>query len=199
MSKKKPTFPINEMLDGYLKRYKRNIKIPIFYEDLLRFQGSVTVFDKNDEDTLWVRVYYSEWDREEIDLSLKKIYTILHSDGNDNTIPFLNIDAIDFCTFGNSKPFRIIKRKRENLEDVIYYEGIAQVNDSILRMVSLPKEEQLAIYRAYTEELKLKAEEEAERKEEELRKQAAQKAQTAAANNTIVYTQTIITTTNMHS
>ena len=33
----------------------------------------------------------------EIDLSLKKIYTILHSDGNDNTIPFLNIDAIDLA------------------------------------------------------------------------------------------------------
>ena len=85
----------------------------------------------------------------------------------------------------NSKPFRIIKRKRENLDDVIYYEGIAQTNDSILRIVSLPKEEQLAIYTAYVEELKLKAEEEAQRKEEELRKQAAQKAQTVAANNTM--------------
>ena len=43
MSKKKPTFPINEMLDRYLKKYNRNIRIPIFYDDLLRFQGSITV------------------------------------------------------------------------------------------------------------------------------------------------------------
>ena len=107
MSKKKPAFPISESLDGYLKRYNRNIKIPIFYDDLLRFQGSITVFDKNDEDTLWVRTYYSEWDRVEIDNSLKKIYTMLHSDGNDEAIPFLNVDSIDYCTFGNSKPFRI--------------------------------------------------------------------------------------------
>ena len=49
MSKKKPTFPINEMFDDYLKKYKRNTKISIVYDDLLRFQGSVTVFDKNDE------------------------------------------------------------------------------------------------------------------------------------------------------
>lgn len=121
MSKKKPTFPINEMLDGYLKRYKRNIKIPIFYEDLLRFQGSVTVFDKNDEDTLWVRTYYSEWDREEIDKSLKKIYTMLHSDGSEDIIPFLNIDAIDYCTFGNSKPFRIKVRNILNDNYIYFY------------------------------------------------------------------------------
>jgi hypothetical protein len=121
MSKKKPTFPVNEMLDGYLKRYKRNIKIPIFYDDLLRFQGSVAVFDKNDEDTLWVRTYYSEWDREEIDKSLKKIYTMLHSDGSNETIPFLNIDAIDYCTFGNSKPFRIKVRNILNDNFIYFY------------------------------------------------------------------------------
>lgn len=121
MSKKKPTFPVNEMLDGYLKRYKRNIKIPIFYDDLLRFQGSVAVFDKNDEDTLWVRTYYSEWDRKEIDKSLKKIYTMLHSDGSNETIPFLNIDAIDYCTFGNSKPFRIKVRNILNDNFIYFY------------------------------------------------------------------------------
>ena len=121
MSKKKPTFPVSEMLDGYLKRYKRNIKIPIFYDDLLRFQGSVAVFDKNDEDTLWVRTYYSEWDREEIDKSLKKIYTMLHSDGSNETIPFLNIDAIDYCTFGNSKPFRIKVRNILNDNFIYFY------------------------------------------------------------------------------
>ena len=83
------------------------MKIPIFYDDLLRFQGSIIVYDKNDEDTLWVRTYYSEYDRQEIDLSLKKVYTILHSNGNEDTMPYLNVDAIDYCTFGNSKPFRV--------------------------------------------------------------------------------------------
>lgn len=121
MSKKKPSFPINGMLKEYLKRYNRNIKISIFYDDLLRFQGSITVYDNNDEDTLWIRTYYSEFDRIEIDRSLKKIYTILHSDGNEDSIPYLNVDAIDYCTFGNSKPFRIKVRNILNDNFTYFY------------------------------------------------------------------------------
>jgi hypothetical protein len=121
MSKKKPTFPVNNLLDEYLKKYNRNIKISIFYDDLLRFQGSVIVYDKNEKDTLWVRTYYSEYDRKEIDASLKKIYTILHSDGGNDTIPFLNVDAIDYCTFGNSKPFRIKIRNILNDNYTYFY------------------------------------------------------------------------------
>jgi len=121
ISKKKPAFPINEMLSNYLSEYNRNTKIHIFYDDLLRFQGSVTVYDKNDEDTLWVRTYYTEYDRVDIDLSLKKIYTILHSNGDQDTIPFLNVDAIDYCTFGNSKPFRIKIRNILNDNFTYFY------------------------------------------------------------------------------
>lgn len=121
MSKKKPTFPVNEMLNAYLKNYNRTIKIPIFYDDLLRFQGSVIVYDKNDEDTLWVRAYYSQFERQDIDRSLKKVYTMLHSDGNDDSIPFLNVDAIDYCTFGNSKPFRIKIRNILNDNFTYFY------------------------------------------------------------------------------
>lgn len=121
MSKKKPTFPVNNLLDEYLKKYNRNIKISIFYDDLLRFQGSVIVYDKNEKDTLWVRTYYSEYDRKEIDASLKKIYTILHSDGGNDTIPFLNVDAIDYCTFGNSKPFRVKIRNILNDNYTYFY------------------------------------------------------------------------------
>lgn len=121
MSKKKPAFPVSDMLNAYLKNYNRNIKNSIYYDDLLRFQGSVTVYDKNEEDTLWVRTYYSQYDREEIDRNLKKIYTMLHSDGNDDSIPFLNVDAIDYCTFGNSKPFRIKIRNILNDNYTYFY------------------------------------------------------------------------------
>ncbi|TDE07633.1 hypothetical protein [Flavobacterium sandaracinum] len=104
---KKPSYPINDALLQYLERFDRISKVSIFYDDLLRFSGSITVYDKNDEDTLWIRVYYNEFEREEIDLNLKKIYSLLHSDGNLGIIKFLNVDSIDYCTFGNSKPFRI--------------------------------------------------------------------------------------------
>ena len=95
--------------------------ISICYDDLLRFSGSVTVYNKNDEDTLWVRVYYSDSDREEIDFNLKMIYTSLHSDGNISSLPDLNIDAIDYCTFGNSKPFRIKIRNILNDNFTYFY------------------------------------------------------------------------------
>ena len=104
---KKPSYPINDSLLKYLERFDRISKVSIFYDDLLRFSGSITVYDKNDEDTLWIRVYYTEYEREEIDLNLKKIYSLLHSDGNLGIIKFLNVDSIDYCTFGNSKPFRV--------------------------------------------------------------------------------------------
>ncbi|WP_395050059.1 hypothetical protein [Flavobacterium sp.] len=104
---KKPTYPINNSLSDYLERFDRISKVAISYDDLLRFSGSVTVYDKQNQDTLWIRVYYNEYERLEIDLVLKKIYSLLLSDGNLNIIKFLNVDSIDYCTFGNSKPFRI--------------------------------------------------------------------------------------------
>jgi len=104
---KKPTYPINNSLLDYLERFDRISKVAISYDDLLRFSGSVTVYDKQNQDTLWIRVYYNEYERMEIDLVLKKIYSLLLSDGNLSIIKFLNVDSIDYCTFGNSKPFRI--------------------------------------------------------------------------------------------
>ena len=121
MSKKKPAYPISDRLDAYLHQYNRKIEIPIFYEDLLRFSGSIVVYDSNDEDTLWVRVYYSDVERREIDQSLKKVYSILHSDGSDRIMAYLNIDAVDYCTFGNSKPFRIKVRNILNDNFTYFY------------------------------------------------------------------------------
>lgn len=77
----------------------------------------------------------------------------------------------------NTKPYRIIKKKRENLDDVIYYEGIAQTNDSILDIISLSKEEQLAIYTEHAERLKMKMLE-----EERLREEEAENRNNAVAN-----------------
>ncbi len=142
MSKKKPAFPVNEKLDEYLHQYNRKIEIPIFYEDLLRFAGSVVVYDANEEDTLWVRVYYSEYDRVEIDQSLKKVYSILHSDGSNSINPYLNVDAVDYCTFGNSKPFRI--KIRNILNDNFTYFYVKRTDAS--RVYGLELEHMLSPY-----------------------------------------------------
>ncbi|HEX9152978.1 MAG TPA: hypothetical protein VF842_12890, partial [Flavobacterium sp.] len=52
---KKPSYPINNSLLDYLERFDRISKVPISYDDLLRFSGSVNVYDKSDQDTLWIR------------------------------------------------------------------------------------------------------------------------------------------------
>ncbi len=142
MSKKKPAYPVNKKLDAYLDRYNRKIEIPIFYDDLLRFAGSVVVYDAEGNDTLWVRVYYSDFDREEIDASLKKVYSILHSDGSNRILEYLNVDAVDYCTFGNSKPFRI--KIRNILNDNYTYFYVKKADAS--RVYGLELEHMLSPY-----------------------------------------------------
>ena len=121
MSKKKPSYKISKSLNDYLISYNRKIIIPIFYEDLKRFSGSVSVYNNKEIDTLWVRVFYSDFERKEIDENLKKVYNLLHSDGNELNIKFLNVDAIDYCTFGNSKPFRVKIRNVLNDNFTYFY------------------------------------------------------------------------------
>jgi hypothetical protein len=43
----------------------------VVYDDLLRFSGAINVYDKQEVDT-WIRVYYNEFERMEIDLTLKR-------------------------------------------------------------------------------------------------------------------------------
>jgi hypothetical protein len=71
-----------------------------------------------------------------------------------------------------TREFRSIKKKRDNLADVIKYEGIAQRNDSILHVVSLSEAGRVAYYEDYI--TRLKEQEEAQRKklEEEAQRQA---------------------------
>jgi hypothetical protein len=140
---KKPCYPINNALMNYLERFDLVSKEPVVYDDLLRFSGAVNVFDKNDRDTLWIRVYYNEFEREEIDLNLKKVYSLLYSDGNTDILQYLNVDAIDYCTFGNSKPFRI--KVRNILNDNYTYFYIKKADAS--RVYGLELEHLLSPYK----------------------------------------------------
>lgn len=54
----------------------------------------------------------------------------------------------------NSRAWRRMKKKLENLADVIKYEDIATRNDSILRLAALSEAEQLAYFTEYTNELR---------------------------------------------
>lgn len=104
---------------------------------------------------------------------------------NYENLAVINFDAANYKTAGayydstlinlkeNTRKYRRTFKKRENLEDVIKYEGIAQVNDSVLYVLSLPEAERIAYYETYI--ARLIAEEEARKKEEE-EKAAREKA-----------------------
>ena len=73
-----------------------------------------------------------------------------------------------------SREHKFIKKKRENLVDVIKYEGIATRNDSILNVVGLSESERVAYYEKYIVKLK---------KEDELKKVLAAAALEKEKNN----------------
>ncbi|MEH6745931.1 MAG: hypothetical protein V7670_03755 [Maribacter arcticus] len=66
----------------------------------------------------------------------------------------------------NSKKYRSIKRKLDNLEDVIKYEDIVQYADSVITLYNMPKEKQLAYFGKHIEDLQ-KEKEAAEKKEKD--------------------------------
>ncbi|MEB3012848.1 hypothetical protein VJI77_07600, partial [Parvimonas sp. D2] len=62
-SKKKPIFPVNDELRSYLTWYSREVKLPVSYRDLQRYNYSVALKDRQGNDTSWEKVSYDmhEW------------------------------------------------------------------------------------------------------------------------------------------
>ena len=140
---RKPIYPINKELNEYLNKYHRLTKTSLQYDDLLRFTDFVNLEDKEGNDTHWLGVYYTEFEHKEIEASLNKIYTLLHSDGDEDSLPYLTVDSIDYCTFGNSKPFRIRVRNILNDNYTNYYIKKADAS----RIYGLEMEEILSPHR----------------------------------------------------
>jgi len=106
-SKKKQVFLPSENLLTYLTKYGRKTNLPIQYEDMLRYMASIPLIDSSGNDTLWETVFYEHSELEEINKSLCIIYALLKTEGDISIIEHLNVARIDYCTFGNTKPFRI--------------------------------------------------------------------------------------------
>lgn len=66
----------------------------------------------------------------------------------------------------NSKKFREVKRKRDNLEDVIKYEEIVQYTDSIIRLYELPIADRITYFEGYIAQLKAMAEKEKKKEQQ---------------------------------
>lgn len=79
-------------------------------------------------------------------------------------------------TLTNLKPrtreYKAIQKKRQNLEEVIKYEAIARLDDSILKVAALSDPEKESYYQAYIEKLKEQDKKEKARLEKEAESQA---------------------------
>lgn len=127
-SRKKPMFPVNPALRSYLRHHGREVKLPVSYKDLLHYTFSVPIKDKNGKDTLWEKTIYDKRDWDFIRDGLVKIYAILKTEGDFSFTSHLDVARIDYCTFGNSHPFRIriVNKYNDNYDH--YYIKIADAS-----------------------------------------------------------------------
>jgi len=118
ISKKKEQIKINSHLRKYLRQYDREKKLPLEYHDLLNYKFAHAITDKKGKDTLWESVTYEKEKAAELDVALTSIYMMLKTEGSSVRLKHLNVERIDYCTFGNSNPFRIriVNRLNDNYD-----------------------------------------------------------------------------------
>ena len=117
-SRKKTPIAVSPALMSYLQSYNRIAELPIQYDDLLRYDTSLPLLNQEGKDTLWETVYYRDQDQQELYQALTFIYALLKTDGDLEVLEHLTVARIDYCTFGNTKPFRIriINRLNDNYD-----------------------------------------------------------------------------------
>jgi hypothetical protein len=117
-SRKKPFFPVNLELRSYLKTHGREVALPVSYNDLLHFTYSVPIKDKAGNDTLWEKTSYDMKDWEYLRENLINLYAIIKTEGDYTYTKHLDVARVDYCTFGNSNPFRIriVNRFNDNYD-----------------------------------------------------------------------------------
>lgn len=137
---KKPVYPVDAALNKYLRFYQRDAKLPVSYADLLDFTETVPIMDKHGNDTFWEAPMYPSWLQDQLYERLKVVYAVLKASGNTRIVQHKVIDRIEYCAFGNTKPFRV--RIINRLNDVYDYFYIKQADAS--RIYGLELEEILS-------------------------------------------------------
>jgi len=106
-SKKKVPFPVFEPLHEYLVKHGRLADLHIQYEDMTHYITNTPLYNIKGKDTFWETVFFSEYDQKWIHQALCNLYALLKTDGDIKVIDHLTVSRIDYCVFGNTKPFRI--------------------------------------------------------------------------------------------
>src|SRR5690606_21936506 len=119
--KKKPIYPIGKRLRAYLTRYARERTLPTSYQRLLEWSDAIPLYDSHGEDTLWRTVIYDPQEMKEMSRALLQIYSLMKTEGDTRFLSHLYVDRVDYCTFGNSNPFRVRIVNSHNDNQDYYY------------------------------------------------------------------------------
>jgi hypothetical protein len=120
----KEVFEVSNGLQQYLKKYGRDIELPITYNDLLHYQYTNAIKDKQGKHTHWENVVYAAEILEPLHKKLLDIYQLLTQQQADN----FTIEAIDFCEFANSMPYRITVLHKQTKKRSWFYIKMADAS-----------------------------------------------------------------------
>src|SRR3546814_6019717 len=102
-SRKKTVYKVSQGLRKYLRHYGREVAVPVSYNDLLHFAGSIPLYDNSGNDLLWETVYYDPSDMRELYPALALVYAHLKTEGDTSFLKNLSVARVDYCVFGNSQ------------------------------------------------------------------------------------------------
>ena len=164
---------LQQDIEKYEKLLKDRENRPFL--DVLNHQVAL-FYDKRDKTTDAKKYYNKSLDAQSQDQYLNasnyRNLADIHFDEAQYVVAGKYFDSTLVHLKPRTREFNTIKKKRENLVDVIKYEGIAMRNDSILRVINLSPAARIAYYEDYIAKLK---------KEDELKLEQAKKAQDAEA------------------
>ena len=106
-TQRKPSYPLSAGLRAYLTGHGRELQLPVSYARLGQFLETVPLFDGEGRDTLWETAIYPPDETSALKLDLIRVYALLKVDGDLSVMDHVYVDRVDFCSFGNSMPFRV--------------------------------------------------------------------------------------------
>ncbi|MBL9179588.1 MAG: hypothetical protein JNM65_16110 [Verrucomicrobiaceae bacterium] len=106
ITRRKNFLPVTGELTSYLDQFGRCHALPATYGELRGFSDSYPLFDKDGNATHWSSVMYPREVQQQLHPKLTSIYSLLRT-GELLAVPHLYIERVDFCEFGNSRPFRV--------------------------------------------------------------------------------------------
>ncbi len=175
------------MINAHLKKIQNTEVTEANYEELLAY---LTDLEENREnrpflDKIFRQVAQFHLGTDSDSLAIAYFNKSLRATQNDpklnaknyENLATYNFDQNEYKTAGayydsvltnlteNTRKYRAIKKKFDNLEDVIKYEDIVQYADSVITLYELPEQERVTYFEEYIAELQRKAAEEEAEKE----------------------------------